>query len=62
MTFEEIDAGFNPSKREEMMERSNGRSTYPQIFIGGKHVGGYDDLAFLERQGKLDDLLFGEGC
>lgn len=45
-----------PEKRREMMERS-GRYTVPQIWIGEQHVGGYDDLALLERQGSLDKLL-----
>lgn len=62
VTFNEIDAGFSPSKREEMIERSNGNSTFPQIFVGNQHIGGFDDLALLERQGKLDKLLFGEAC
>ena len=46
----------SPEKRREMMERS-GRYTVPQIWIGDQHVGGYDDLALLERQGSLDKLL-----
>ena len=54
--FEEIDATFSPELRKEMVERS-GRTTYPQIFIGDRHVGGYDDLSRLERNGELDDLL-----
>lgn len=45
-----------PDKRQEMNERS-GRNTFPQIFIDGKHVGGSDDLAALERAGKLDAML-----
>lgn len=60
VTFEEVNAGFSPEKRAEMLKRSNGRSTYPQIFIGDYHVGGFDDMALLERQGELDKLLFGE--
>jgi len=55
----EISAAYDPQKRQEMLARSNGRSTYPQIFIGETHVGGYDDLAALERAGKLDALLNG---
>ena len=43
--------------REEMIQRANGRSTVPQIFIGGRHVGGCDDLMSLEYDGKLDALL-----
>jgi glutaredoxin 3 len=57
---EEIDIGMNGARRQEMMERANGRYTVPQIFIGGSHVGGSDDLAELERQGKLDALLEAE--
>lgn len=45
------------SLREEMVRRSGGRRTVPQIFIGAVHVGGYDDLAALDRAGKLDGLL-----
>ena len=43
--------------REEMIQRANGRTTVPQIFIDGKHVGGCDDLFALERDGKLDQYL-----
>lgn len=56
----EISAAFNKEKRQEMLARSNGQRTYPQIFIGDTHVGGSDDLAALERDGKLDALLNGE--
>lgn len=55
--FSEIDVMRNPDKRDEMMTRANGRHTVPQIFIGDTHVGGYDDLAALDRAGKLDPLL-----
>lgn len=55
--FTQIDVGADPSKRAEMIERSGGGSTYPQIFVGEKHIGGCDDMMALERQGKLDDLL-----
>jgi glutaredoxin 3 len=44
-------------KRQEMIQRANGRTTVPQIFIDGEHVGGCDDLHALERAGKLDALL-----
>ncbi|MDF7774436.1 glutaredoxin 3 [Sphingomonas sp. AOB5] len=54
---EEYDLTMGGPKRAEMIERSGGRATYPQIFIDGKHVGGSDDLAALEREGKLDALL-----
>lgn len=56
-SFTEIDVAQDPSLRETMMERSGGRRTVPQIFIGDTHVGGYDDMADLERNGKLDPLL-----
>jgi glutaredoxin 3 len=49
-----IDA--DPAKREEMMTRT-GRRTVPQIYIGDRHIGGYDDLAALDRAGGLDPLL-----
>lgn len=57
VSFKEHDATFDPELRQEMMQRSNGRSTFPQIFIGSKHVGGCDDLHDLERAGKLDQML-----
>ena len=55
--FNEIDAGMDPDKKQEMIQRSNGGRTFPQIFIGDTHVGGSDDLAALERKGELDPLL-----
>jgi glutaredoxin 3 len=55
--FEEIPAGMDPEKRKEMVQRSGGASTFPQIFIDGKHIGGSDELSDLERAGKLDGLL-----
>ncbi|CAN7268672.1 glutaredoxin 3 [Phenylobacterium sp. LjRoot219] len=54
--FTEIEAGFDPEKKQEMMRRS-GRMTFPQIFIGDQHIGGCDDMMALEREGKLDPLL-----
>ncbi len=57
LEFREIDVGFGPSKRAEMVERAGGLRTVPQIFIHGRHVGGYDELAALEREGKLNDWL-----
>ncbi|MFZ1815189.1 MAG: glutaredoxin 3 [Rhizobiaceae bacterium] len=56
--FVEHDATFSPDLRAEMIDKS-GRTTFPQIFIGGKHVGGCDDLHALERAGKLEPLLSG---
>jgi glutaredoxin 3 len=54
--FTEIEAGFDPEKRQEMMRRS-GRATFPQIFVGEQHIGGCDELVALERAGELDPLL-----
>jgi glutaredoxin 3 len=55
--YEEYDLTMGGPKRAEMIDRSGGRATYPQIFIDGKHVGGSDDIAALEREGRLDALL-----
>ena len=57
VNFSEIDVGAEPDKRAEMMQRANGGRTVPQIFIGGRHIGGCDELYQLERAGKLNDLL-----
>ncbi len=54
---ESIDIMQNPERRAEMIERSGGRQTVPQIFINNLHIGGCDDLYALEAQGKLDALL-----
>jgi len=59
--FTEIDLGRNRERRNEMIERANGGVTVPQIFIGNVHVGGSDELHALERAGRLDSLLAGEG-
>jgi glutaredoxin 3 len=55
----EIAAGMNPSLKAEMISRSGGRRTFPQIFIGETHVGGCDDLHALDASGGLDPLLRG---
>ena len=57
LDFEEIDVALDHDKRAEMIDRANGLRTVPQIFIHGRHVGGYDELAMIEREGKLDDWL-----
>ena len=57
VAFDEISAAFDAGKKAEMMERSGGRATYPQIFIGDTHVGGCDEMMALEQAGKLDPLL-----
>ena len=54
--WQEIDIDDEPERRREMVERS-GRTTVPQIWIGGRHVGGYDELARLDASGELDALL-----
>lgn len=59
VTFEETDVGADPSLRAAMTARANGRYTVPQIFIGGQHVGGCDDIHALDAAGKLDALLAG---
>ncbi len=56
--YTEIDVVAEPERRVEMIERS-GRRTVPQIFIGARHVGGYDDLKALDASGELDALLSG---
>jgi glutaredoxin 3 len=55
--FQEIDAPHGSSAREDARRRSGGRTTMPQIFIDGQHIGGCDDLVALDRSGKLDPLL-----
>ena len=54
--IDKVRVDLEPERRDEMMEKT-GRRTVPQIFIGETHVGGYDDLAALDRAGKLDELL-----
>lgn len=59
VAFREFDATYEPKLRDEMVARSNGGRTFPQIFIGERHVGGSDDLHALDDAGKLDALLEG---
>ena len=54
--IEKIRVDLDPARRDEMIERT-GRRTVPQIYVGERHVGGYDDLAALDRSGGLDPLL-----
>ena len=56
--IEKVRVDLEPERRAEMMQKT-GRRTVPQIYIGETHVGGYDDLAALDRAGKLDPLLKG---
>jgi glutaredoxin 3 len=58
-TFSEIDIGRDWQRRDEMIQRANGRMTVPQIFIGAVHVGGSEELHALERAGKLGPMLAG---
>jgi glutaredoxin 3 len=58
--FIEFDVTADSSKRDEMVERAGGRTTVPQIFIDGRHVGGSDELHELERAGRLDPMLAGQ--
>jgi glutaredoxin 3 len=59
VAFDEIDATGEPEKRREMIERT-GRFTFPQIFVGNRHIGGCDDLYTLQAKGELDRLLASE--
>ena len=60
VAYTEIDVGGDPTLRQTMVKRAQGRTTVPQIFIGGTHVGGCDDLYELNDAGQLDKLLAGE--
>ncbi len=55
--FEELDVDTDPALRHEMAARSGGRRTVPQIFIDDRHVGGSDELAALDREGRLNGML-----
>ncbi len=59
-TFSEFDVAADPKFRDQMVARSNGGTTFPQIFIDQVHVGGCDELYALDREGKLDDMLAGQ--
>ena len=56
-TFKEINIATQDGLRDEMIKRSNGRRTVPQIFIGDQHIGGYDEVRALEKENKLKELL-----
>lgn len=55
--FTEIDVMFDAARKQEMIEKSGGGRTVPQIFIDGRHIGGFDDLSALDVSGELDGLL-----
>ncbi len=57
VSFKEINVGMNAKLRAEMVQRANGGTSVPQIFIGDRHIGGCDDMMALEHSGKLDGLL-----
>ena len=59
VAYEEYDITMGGPRRDEMIERAPNARTVPQVFIGDTHVGGSDDLAALEREGKLDDMPAG---
>ncbi len=55
--YSEVKVDEDPAQRDTMLKRSGGRRTVPQIFIGDRHVGGFDDLYALDKAGELDKLL-----
>ena len=55
--YKEINIALDEAKREEMLKKSNGKRTIPQIFIEDYHVGGYEELRALENKGELDNLI-----
>lgn len=57
LEWNEIFVDTDPAQREQMLERSQGRRSVPQIFVNGQHVGGYDDLVAADRNGQLARLL-----
>ena len=57
VSYKEIFIGDDTNKMEEMIKKSNGMRTVPQIFVDGKHIGGNDKLRALERDGKLNSVL-----
>ena len=57
IAYQEHVVSFSGPDRQQMIQRSGGRTTVPQIFIDNRHIGGCDDLMALERGGKLDELL-----
>ena len=57
VSFKEINLASDPNKMDEMIKKTNGMKTVPQIFIDGQHIGGNDKLQALENEGKLNSLL-----
>ena len=60
--FEEIDVEEDPAHQAQMIRLTGGRATLPQVFVGQRHLGGYDDLWALEREGELDEILDAVGA
>jgi glutaredoxin 3 len=60
--FEDVLVSRDPDRFDEMLAKSGGRRTVPQVFIGGVHVGGFDELSSLDKSGELDKLLAGESA
>ncbi|MEC9292029.1 MAG: glutaredoxin 3 [Pseudomonadota bacterium] len=58
--YENIDIAEHPERRDEMIEKANGRTTVPQVFVNGKHLGGNDDVQALHKKGQLQPLLYAE--
>jgi len=58
--YENIDIAEHPERRGEMIEKANGRTTVPQVFVNGKHLGGNDDVQALHKKGQLQPLLYAE--
>lgn len=56
LAYEEVRVDADPARRDEMLSRSGGRRTVPQIFVNGTHVGGFDDLVAADRSGRLGEL------
>lgn len=59
VAYDNIDINEHPERRSEMIQRAGGRTSVPQIFINGKHIGGSDELVMLDREGRLDEKLRG---
>jgi glutaredoxin 3 len=57
VAYDNIDINEHPERRSEMIQRAGGRTSVPQIFINGKHIGGSDELVALDREGLLDEKL-----
>ncbi len=60
--FEDVLVSRDPDRFDEMLARSGGRRTVPQIFVGDVHIGGFDDLSSADKNGELDKLLTGEAA